>query len=105
MMVVLAEQGQVGEIGWPTAGPFLEVVAVGEEDVVAPRETAVTVPTCDLTSLGGSREVARPALVHRVPLGVVDRDDHVGVTGKAANDVTAHESPTLEFTEQRGRRV
>ena len=102
MMVVLAEQGQVGEIGWPTAGPFLEVVAVGEEDVVAPRETAVTVPTCDLTSLGGSREVARPALVHRVPDIVIDRYCDGGVTGNPPHRFAIDQANVLELPGQDG---
>ena len=97
IVVVLAQESQIVEVGPPAGAPLLEVMAVGEEHVGTTGKHAVAIAAPDLAALGVGGEALGPPLVEGVALGVVEGDDHTGVTEQAPDHLRADEPAPFEL--------
>ena len=101
VMVMLAEQGQVWQVGRALVRfPPSDVVGVDERGVRAAGEPAVAVPPHDLPTLRLRRIAVGPALVHGVADVVVDRQDDGRVTCDASDRVRTDQPVAFELAGQ-----
>ena len=87
-VMLIAEFDEVAQIGWAVFDPVPDVMDVGEFGVGAPRETASLVPPTDLDPLGVTRIAPRPAEIEALPGRPVGGDEHLGVAGQPAGDLS-----------------
>ena len=101
-MVELAQQREVRQVGQATPNPPIQMMGLGEDRVATAGEPATTVPTPNLPPLGCGGEATLAALIHGVPVVIVDRDDKGGVTGQPAHCLETEQSTSLQVAHQRG---
>jgi hypothetical protein len=102
VVVMLAEQSQIGEVGRPSRRRCEQsyVVRDDERHVPASRKAAVPVTSHQLSTLGLTGEAPLAALVHRVTGVVVDTDHHCCVAGDPSHRLCVDQAGLLELAEQ-----
>jgi hypothetical protein len=99
MVMVLAEQRQVGQVGGaPVRFPPSDVVGVHEDGIGATGEAAVPITPHDLAALGLGGVALLSTFVHGVALVVVNGDDQGAVAGQTPYGLGADEPVAFELT-------
>ena len=96
-VMLVAELDEVAQVGRAVLDPVPDVMHVGELGVRATRETAPLVPPPDLNPLGVTRIAPRPPEIEALPSRPVGGDEHLGVAGEPAGDLSRDRAQHVEF--------